>query len=249
MADSKSIGDPHGLYRAISMCPTAILNERAKIMNAILTMARKANPSVLRKGPLTYALLVAVFLSGCATLTPEQKALIGGAIGAAAGAIGGAALDDDHRGRGAAIGAVAGAVTGAALGYAIGVTQERQLRTRQEVENEVHQQGTALPVQPVVQIDSLTADPSSAFPGNTVQVIGVYAAYGPRDDPPQGTIQLSKDAEVLVTSPLELSNTGRCEFAKTITLPKDAQTGEYTVTVTMNHGLSRVQKQVNFSVV
>ena len=65
----------------------------------------------LRTYAIAAALTTALAMAGCGT-TPGQRALSGGAIGAAGGAIIGAATGGSAA-TGAAIGAAAGAVTGA----------------------------------------------------------------------------------------------------------------------------------------
>lgn len=68
----------------------------------------------------------AMILSGCQSMTPTDRGVLGGgAIGAGTGAIVGNALG--NTGAGAAIGAVAGAVSGGLIGNEIEKSEQRQI--------------------------------------------------------------------------------------------------------------------------
>lgn len=62
-------------------------------------------------------LIVAVLVSGCATMSPRTKA--GAQIGAILGGLGGAAIDKDNPWRGFVEGAAAGALIGGTIGHII----------------------------------------------------------------------------------------------------------------------------------
>lgn len=86
------------------------------------------------------ALLVAVFLGGCATqqadgtMSDRNNKAIGAAVGAVAGAVLGGQLDDDgNRDRGVIIGAVAGAAAGAGIGHVMD-RQEDEFRAELDAE-------------------------------------------------------------------------------------------------------------------
>ncbi len=61
--------------------------------------------------------ILAVGLSGCATMSPRTKA--GAKIGGLLGAVGGAAIDKKNPWRGAVEGAAAGALLGGAIGHIV----------------------------------------------------------------------------------------------------------------------------------
>lgn len=69
----------------------------------------------MKAGAIITAGLFALFLSGCASMTPtQQRALSGGAIGAAGGAVVGTVVGGSPA-VGAAVGGAVGAAAGAAL--------------------------------------------------------------------------------------------------------------------------------------
>jgi len=70
--------------------------------------------------------LAVVFLIGCETTPTQEGAVVGGALGAGAGAIVG--HQSGHQGEGALIGAAAGALTGALVGDQV---DERRCRANQ----------------------------------------------------------------------------------------------------------------------
>lgn len=88
------------------------------------------------KKMLTIA-LVAAMATGCAQITPKDddgstnKTAAYGGIGAIVGALGGALVNHDNRGKGALIGAVAAGAAGAGYGY-YADKQEAELRKQME---------------------------------------------------------------------------------------------------------------------
>jgi outer membrane protein OmpA-like peptidoglycan-associated protein len=79
-------------------------------------------------GVLALALLVSSL--GCATMK-EHKVASGAVIGGVVGAAAGAAIDKDRRERGAIIGGVVGAAAGAGIGYLL----ERQAKRYEQIED------------------------------------------------------------------------------------------------------------------
>ena len=81
--------------------------------------------------------LVAAMATGCAQITPKDddgstnKTAAYGGLGALVGAVGGALINHDNRGKGALIGAVAGGAAGAGYGY-YADKQEAELRKQME---------------------------------------------------------------------------------------------------------------------
>lgn len=81
--------------------------------------------------------LVAAMATGCAQITPKDddgstnKTAAYGGLGALVGAVGGALINKDSRGKGALIGAVAGGAAGAGYGY-YADKQEAELRKQME---------------------------------------------------------------------------------------------------------------------
>ncbi|OPZ12076.1 MAG: putative outer membrane lipoprotein [candidate division BRC1 bacterium ADurb.BinA364] len=185
-------------------------------------------------------------MPSCDMNDPQQVAMWGALLGAAAGAGIGAAVSDDS-GQGALIGGLAGAAIGGAVGYYIGKTRQKQLITQQQLEMEKRNAGMAVD-QPTIYIQQLAANPTMTPPGGAVDIEGTYEAYGPVSTPPDGRMTLMKSGQQLTQANLDLQSAGRTEFAKTINLPGDAQSGPYLVLVDINHGPAHNQGQANFSV-
>lgn len=97
----------------------------------------------MKKKLITLA-LAAAMATGCAQMTPKDddgstnKTAAYGGIGAIVGALGGALINNDNRGKGALIGAVAGGAAGAGYGY---------YADKQEAELRKQMQGTGVEVQ------------------------------------------------------------------------------------------------------
>lgn len=194
-------------------------------------------------------IILALLLNSCESLTPVQNALVGSGAGAIIGGLAGAALDKKHRGRGVAIGAAIGATVGGTAAYKIGKTRQRQMATRAQVERQVRKKtGQAIKV-PVVELEQFTVNPQSVSPGNTIEVSGIYKAYGPAGGTPKGTLRLLKDNQPLTEAPLNLAQAGQSEFAKTITLPQEAASGKYDVQVVIHNGDSVAERSISFNMI
>ena len=91
----------------------------------------------MKKMKLISLALAATLATGCAQITPRDddgstnKTAAYGGIGALVGAVGGALINKDNRGKGALIGAVAGGAAGAGYGY-YADKQEAELRKSME---------------------------------------------------------------------------------------------------------------------
>ncbi|HHM8366124.1 TPA: OmpA family protein [Pseudomonas aeruginosa] len=91
----------------------------------------------MKKMKLISLALVAAMATGCAQMTPHDddgstnKTAAYGGLGALVGAVGGALINHDNRGKGALIGAVAGGAAGAGYGY-YADKQEEELRKQME---------------------------------------------------------------------------------------------------------------------
>lgn len=91
----------------------------------------------MKKMKLITLALTATLATGCAQITPKDddgstnKTAAYGGIGAIVGALGGALVNHDNRGKGALIGAVAGGAAGAGYGY-YADKQEAELRKSME---------------------------------------------------------------------------------------------------------------------
>lgn len=173
--------------------------------------------------------------AGCATLGGATGAVVGGVVG-------------HERGRGWE-GAAAGCAAGTLAGLLAHEIMERQIDTRQQVEQEFREKGREIPAEPMVEIEHLHASPQSVQPGQAVTVQGRYIAIGADEPKPQGSFRLLKDGAQVAAAPLEISNTGRSEFEKKILVPKDFADGEYECEVLIKHGDSLQARRSPFMVV
>ena len=103
--------------------------------------------------------------------------------------------------------------------------------------------------QPIVNIESIAVTPNAITGGSEVTIKATYVAYGPRVEPPTGTLQLMRDNQVLASSPLEIGSTGRVEISKTLSIPADAASGPYVVVIVLQHGPSTAQQASTFNVI
>ena len=183
---------------------------------------------------------VGLVTSGCETT--GQSTGLGAALGAGAGAIIG------HQSGHGVEGALIGAAVGGLAGYAIGKTREVNRMNRQQAEADMVSRGQTVPAEPRISIEELKSAPTTVKPGSTVNVEGTYLAVGPSSQSPKGTVRLVKDGKKVGEAPLEVSTTGRTDFSKPITMPKDATSGQYVVEVQMQHGQSIETRQTTFTV-
>lgn len=180
---------------------------------------------------------------GCATGAGSAGA--GAAIGAITGGIIG-----HQRGRaweGAAIGATLGAITG----FVIDDIQQRQVETREEVEQQRRADGKSVPTEPTVELNWLASDPQSTEPGEEVTVSGEYSAFG-SDQMPTGQYRIYQDGELIADrdvaeQDLQLEYAGKSEFDIPIRVPLRAD-GTYEVEVELINGESRDKQRTQFTV-
>lgn len=148
----------------------------------------------MKKMKLITLALVTAMATGCAQITPKDedgstnKTAAYGGLGALVGAVGGALINDDNRGKGALIGAVAGGAAGAGYGY-YADKQEAELRKTMEGTGvQVQRQGDDLKLVMPGNITFATgsssvssqaewtlgtvADSLKKYPGSNVEVSG-----------------------------------------------------------------------------
>lgn len=117
----------------------------------------------MKKLKLISLVLVTAMATGCAQITPKDddgstnKTAAYGGLGALVGAVGGALINNDNRGKGALIGAVAGGAAGAGYGY---------YADKQEVELRKQMEGTG------VQVQRQGDDLKLVMPGNITFATG-----------------------------------------------------------------------------
>lgn len=179
---------------------------------------------------LVVVLVVTLGLSGCDTVQEHQKT----AIGAGAGAVGGALLGG-LIGR-STTGVVVGGLLGALAGGAIGYYMDRQDKDRAKAAADSGydpSQGT------VVRVDRTMAEPARVRAGETVNVGITYTVITPADQ----SLAVRETREIrhggaLVANPTTefTRKNGTFTSALPITLPKAAGRGTYEVTVTVAVG-------------
>lgn len=104
----------------------------------------------MKKLKLISLALVTAMATGCAQITPKDddgstnKTAAYGGLGALVGAVGGALINHDNRGKGALIGAVAGGAAGAGYGYYADKQEEELRKQMQGTGVEVQRQGDDL---------------------------------------------------------------------------------------------------------
>lgn len=106
---------------------------------------------MLNPSRLTLAAALVALVTGCASQNPydqnapdRNKTAIYGGLGALAGAVAGAAIDHDNRGKGALIGAAVGGAAGAGYGYYADKQEEELRRSMQGTGVEVQRQGDTI---------------------------------------------------------------------------------------------------------
>lgn len=182
-------------------------------------------------GCVAVVLTATVGLTGCETIQENPKT----AIGAGAGAVGGAVVGG-LIGQGTT-GVIIGGLLGTLAGGAIGQYLDRQDRTRAQAA-----QVTAYdPAQgDVVRVDQVQATPSPVGRGGTVNLAATYTVLTPQAD---RSLSVRETREVrhngvLVANPTtEVARQGGTfTSAVPITLPTTATAGAYEVTVTVAVG-------------
>lgn len=128
---------------------------------------------------LPLVMLAPLALAACQTGGQPNRTLTGAGIGAAGGAVAGAIIDDDERGRGALIGAGAGALLGGAVGAYMDNQQAQLTQDLQGTGATVQRQGDVLYVQLPADVtfgfDQYDIQPQ--FIGSLTQVASTLAQY------------------------------------------------------------------------
>lgn len=139
---------------------------------------------------LTTAAILAALLSGCASQNPydnqSQQSSGGmsktakyGGLGALAGAVAGAAISHDNRGKGALIGAAVAGAAGAGYGYYVDKQEEELRRSMQGTGVEVQRQGDTIQLIMPGNITFATdsADIASSFYAPLNNLAGSFRQY------------------------------------------------------------------------
>ena len=174
------------------------------------------------------AALFASILSGCAAQNGGMREHRGAAIGAGTGAVGGAVVGGLLGGR---RGAVAGGLLGALAGGLVGNYHDQQEKslaeTRRAYTEYTPAKGTRLKIERVLTI------PTSAAPGETVEIQLTYAVLTPRED---AMVPVRESREILFNgvkvgeASVDIEREGGTwRSVVPITLPGNARPGNYRV--------------------
>lgn len=191
---------------------------------------------------VTIVSFLVVGLFGCASIPQEHKgAATGAAVGGAAGVLAGAAMGDT---KGAIIGGLAGALVGGLIGH----YAYDQKKTKEETAQKYAYQSS---MGTVLRIEGVTAMPSTAKPGEKVDLNATYAVLAPTDT----DINITETREIrmggeLVGKP-EVNVTRRGgTYSSTVPLfmPSDAKPGTYTVVTTVQAQNAKDSRETSFTV-
>lgn len=200
------------------------------------------------------AVFLAVSVVGCATdsgyYDPARSAgagaLGGAATGAAVGSIIGAATG--HAGTGAWVGAATGGVLGGVGGALYASHRNSEIRSSQAAAQAYRYKGQGN----IVNIDNVSATPSTVHPGQHVNLGMNYTILTPSNSPVPVTVEREvHNGGAMVGAPHQLSVTtsnGSYNDSMDFTLPNNAPAGNYKVInrVTSNYGSA--QKEAYFTV-
>jgi outer membrane lipoprotein SlyB len=201
-----------------------------------------------RARPRALAVTVAAVLSasvvfaGCETIRENPKTSIGAGAGAAAGGVAGGLIGRNTTG--VVVGGLLGGLAGGAIGYYL----ERQDRDRTQAASEVGYtpaQGT------VVRVEQVQANPASARPGQTVNIVATYTVLTPQSDQVavRETREIRHNGALVANPTTEFTRTdGTFTSALPITLPANASRGAYEVTTTVAVGDRVSRGSANFRV-
>lgn len=194
------------------------------------------------------AALVAPILAGCAAQNGGMREHQGAAIGAGTGAVGGAVVGGLLGGR---RGAVAGGLLGALAGGLVGNYHDQQEKnladTRRAYTEYTPAKGTRL------KIERVRTTPTSAAPGDTVEIQLTYAVLTPREDV---TVLVRENREILFNgvrvgeASVDIEREGGTwRSVVPITLPENARPGNYRVVASVeSRGGGKDIEEITFRV-
>jgi hypothetical protein len=193
------------------------------------------------------ALLVST-LSGCAAQNGEMREHRGAAIGAGTGAVGGAVVGGLLGGR---RGAVAGGLLGALAGGLVGNYHDQQEKnladTRRAYAEYTPAKGTRL------KIERVRTTPTSAAPGDTVEIQMTYAVLTPREDvmvPVRESREILFNGVKVGEASVDIEREGGTwRSVVPITLPGNAHPGNYRVVASVeSRGGGKDIEEITFRV-
>ncbi|MCP2501050.1 MAG: hypothetical protein NCA08_05740 [Deltaproteobacteria bacterium] len=193
------------------------------------------------------ALFVSV-LSGCAAQNGGIREHQGAAVGAGAGAVGGAVVGGLIGGkRGAVAGGLLGALAGGLLGNFHDEREKNLAETRRAHTEYDAAKGTRL------KIEQVRATPTTAAPGDTVEIQLTYAVLTPREDvmvPVRENREILFEGSKVGEASVDIEREGGTwRSAVSITLPGNARPGKYRVVASVeSRGGGKDIEEITFRV-
>jgi hypothetical protein len=193
------------------------------------------------------ALFVSI-LSGCAAQNGGIREHQGAAVGAGAGAVGGAVVGGLLGGkRGAVAGGLLGALAGGLLGNYHDERQKNLAETRRDYTDYNEAKGTRL------KIERVRTHPSTAAPGDTVEIQLTYAVLTPREDvlvPVREKRELLFEGSKVGEASVDIEREGGTwRSVVPITLPGNARPGNYRVVASVeSRGGGKDIEEITFRV-
>ncbi len=194
---------------------------------------------------LILTFLMGVF--GCASVTEEHKgAATGAGIGAATGAVAGALLGSEGSKTEMAI---LGGLVGALAGGAIGHYAYDQKRTKEETAKKYNydsSQGN------MIRIENLSVAPTTAKPGDTVELKMTYALLGVGAGKQVNISEIREiryEGEIFGKPQVNVSRAdGTYVSSIPLTLPNDAKKGKYNIIATVQSPYAGDSKEASFQI-
>jgi hypothetical protein len=184
---------------------------------------------------------------GCASVPEEHKgAATGAGIGAATGAVAGALLGS--KGSKTEM-AILGGLVGALAGGAIGHYAYDQKRTKEETAKKYNydsSQGN------MIRIENLSVAPSTAKPGDTVELKMTYALLGVGAGKEVNISEIREiryEGEIFGKPQVNVSRAdGTYVSSIPVTLPNDAKKGKYNIIATVQSPYASDSKEASFQI-
>ena len=198
-----------------------------------------------------FGVIAALFVSilpGCATQNGGMREHKGAAVGAGTGAVGGAVVGGLLGGkRGAVAGGLLGALAGGLLGNYYD-EREKNLAETRAVHTEYNAaKGTRL------KIERVQTTPTTAAPGDTVEIQLTYAVLTPREDvmvPVRESRAILFEGSKVGEATVDIEREGGTwRSVVPITLPGNARPGSYRVVTSVeSRGVGKDVEEITFRV-
>ena len=194
------------------------------------------------------AALFASILPGCATQNGGMREHKGAAVGAGTGAVGGAVVGGLLGGkRGAVAGGLLGALAGGLVGNYYDEREKNLAETRRAHTEYDAAKGTRL------KIERVQTNPTTAAPGDTVEIQLTYAVLTPREDvmvPVRENRAILFEGSKVGEASVDIEREGGTwRSVVPITLPGNARPGNYRVVASVeSRGGGKDVEEITFRV-